>query len=31
LLSTNHKSTHPCYFPPATQAGEELEYFDKEF
>jgi hypothetical protein len=36
LLSTNHKCTQPCYFPPATQtcyseAVEELEYFDMEF
>jgi hypothetical protein len=36
LLSTNHKCTHPCYFPPATQTccseGEDgLEFFDEEF
>jgi hypothetical protein len=36
LLSTNHKCTQPCYFPPATQTycseGEDgLEHFDEEF
>jgi hypothetical protein len=36
LLSTNHKCTQPCYFPPANQTccseGEdELEFFDEEF
>jgi hypothetical protein len=36
LLSTNHKCTQPCYFPPATQTyrskGEYgLELFDEEF
>jgi hypothetical protein len=36
LLSTNHKCTQPCYFPPATQTscseGEDgLEFFDEEF
>jgi hypothetical protein len=36
LLSTNHKCTQPCYFPPATQTccleGEDgLELFDEEF
>jgi hypothetical protein len=36
LLSTNHKFTQPCYFPPATQTccseGEDgLEFFDEEF
>jgi hypothetical protein len=35
LLSTNHKCTQPCYFPPATQTccleGEDgLEFFDEE-
>jgi hypothetical protein len=36
LLSTNHKCTQPCYFPPATQTccseGEDgLEFFNEEF
>jgi hypothetical protein len=36
LLSTNHKCTQPCYFPPITQIcyseGEDgLEFFDEEF
>jgi hypothetical protein len=36
LLSTNHKCTQPCYFPPTTQTicseGEDgLEFFDEEF
>jgi hypothetical protein len=36
LLSTNHKCTQPCDFPPATQTccseGEDgLEFFDEEF
>jgi hypothetical protein len=36
LLSTNHKCTQPCYFPPAIQtccseAEEDLEYFDMVF
>jgi hypothetical protein len=36
LLSTNHKCTQACYFPPATQtccSKEEdgLEFFDEEF
>jgi hypothetical protein len=34
LLSTNHKCTQPCYFPPATRYSEEedgLEFFDDEF
>jgi hypothetical protein len=36
LLSTNHKCTQPCYFPPAIQThGSEgkdgLEFFDEEF
>jgi hypothetical protein len=36
LLSTNHKYTQPCYFPPATQTycleGDDgLEFFDEEF
>jgi hypothetical protein len=36
LLSTNYKSTQPCYFPPASQTccseGEDgLEFFDEEF
>jgi hypothetical protein len=36
LLSTNHKCTQPCHFPPATQTrcseGEDgLEFFNKEF
>jgi hypothetical protein len=35
LLSTNHKCTEPCYFPPAVQSccseGDEgLEFFDEE-
>jgi hypothetical protein len=34
LLSTNHKCTQPCYFPPATQTsyseGEDgLEFYDE--
>jgi hypothetical protein len=36
LLSTNHKCTQPCYFPPTIQAccsevEEDLEYFGMEF
>jgi hypothetical protein len=36
LLSTNHKCTQPCYFPPAIQtccskADEDLQYFDMVF
>jgi hypothetical protein len=36
LLSTNHKCTQPCYFPPAVQTcysevEEDLEYFDMVF
>jgi hypothetical protein len=36
LLSTNHKCTQPCYFPPTTQkrcseGGDGLEFFDEEF
>jgi hypothetical protein len=36
LLSTNHKYTQPCYFPPATQtcsseAEDRLKFFDEEF
>jgi hypothetical protein len=36
LLSTNHKCTQPCHFPPATQTycseGDDgLEFFDEEF
>jgi hypothetical protein len=36
LLSTNHKCTQPCDFPPATQTrcleGEDgLEFLDEEF
>jgi hypothetical protein len=36
MLSTNHKCTQPCYFPPDTQtccseAGEDLEYFHMVF
>jgi hypothetical protein len=35
LLSTNHKCTQPCYFPPATQTycseDGEGEFFDEEF
>jgi hypothetical protein len=36
LLSTNHKCTQPCYFPPVVQnhcsEGEDgLEFFDEEF
>jgi hypothetical protein len=23
LLSTNHKCTQPCYFPPATVVGQD--------
>jgi hypothetical protein len=36
LLSTNHKCTQSCYFPPAIQtcyseAKEDLEFYDMEF
>jgi hypothetical protein len=33
LLSTNHKCTQPCYFPPATQTccSEDVEFFNEEF
>jgi hypothetical protein len=28
LLSTNHKCTQPCYFPPATQPTAQKEKLD---
>jgi hypothetical protein len=35
LLSTNHKCTQPCYFPPTTQTrcleGGVLEFFNEMF
>jgi hypothetical protein len=36
LLSTNHKCTQPCYFPPVVQiccseGDDGLEFFDDEF